>query len=89
MGKVRLPKEAVIRALEKELEELKDNTVARKSVAERSVCPKGGEQALVFTQELLKTSKLELEEQNREPWFCSAATNWTVDSFNIQQTKVL
>jgi len=38
-------------ALEKEVEELKDNTVARKSVAERPVWSKGGGWALVFTQE--------------------------------------
>lgn len=45
MGRVHLPKETVIRALEKELEELKDHTVARKPVAEGSVWSKGGELA--------------------------------------------
>lgn len=48
VGKLHLPKEIVIRALKKELEELKDNKVARKSVAEGSVRWKGGEQASIY-----------------------------------------
>lgn len=49
VGKVHLPKEMVIRAVEKEIEKLKDNT--RKSVSQRSVWSIGGEYALVFSQE--------------------------------------
>lgn len=41
VGKVHLPKEMVIRAVEKEIEKLKDNT--RKSVSQRSVWSIGGE----------------------------------------------
>lgn len=74
-----------IRALGKELEELKDNTVARKSAPERSLWSKGCEYALIFHQDLLKTPIVELGEQNREPQICSAA----MDGSNIQQSKVL
>lgn len=43
VGKAHLPKEMVIRAVEKELEKLKDNTITRKSVSERSVWSIRGE----------------------------------------------
>lgn len=48
VGKVHLPKETIIRAVEKVLEKIKDSTVSWKSGSERSMWSTGDEQTLLL-----------------------------------------